>query len=341
MTVKSKPAATILLLLLVNAVAWAAALLAFHHFPVLLGMAGLAYVLGLQHALDADHICAIDNVTRKLMQDGQRPTLVGFFFSLGHSTIVILLSIGIAVTAAGIQAHFPGMVRVGGLVGTIVSAAFLLLIAAVNLLVLRNVARTFARVRRGEKYQDQPLEAILGQMGRLGRWTRPLVRLLDRSWKMYAVGFLFGLGFDTATQVGLLGISAASGARGLPIWSIMIFPILFTAGMCLVDTADGMLMLGAYGWALVHPLRKLYYNMTITAVSVAIALVVGGIEILGLLQNHGELHGRLGDLIGSLNEDYHFRLIGVVIIGIFVTCWAASAILYRYLGYHRLELPGE
>jgi len=332
---------TVAMLLLINAAAWIAALLVFHHFPVMLTTALLAWTFGLQHALDADHISAIDNVTRKLMQEGQRPTMVGFFFSLGHSTIVILLSIAIAVTAAAIKSRFDQLENIGGLVGTIISAVFLLGIAGVNLLVLRNIVRTFNGVRRGEKYQEQDLDSMLCQMGRIGRWARPVVRLLNRSWKMYAVGFLFGLGFDTATQVGLLGISATLGAQAMPIWSILIFPILFTAGMCLVDTLDGILMLGAYGWAFVHPLRKLYYNMTITAVSVLIAIAVGGIEILGILQSQYNLQGWFWDPVGALNDDYHFKLIGVVIVGVFVASWATSAVVYRYMGYHLLEISAE
>ncbi len=329
------------ILFLINAGAWIAALLAFHHFPILLGTASIAYAFGLQHALDADHISAIDNVTRKLMQEGQRPTLVGFFFSLGHSTIVILLSGAIAATAATIQSHFPQLQSIGALIGTLVSAGFLLAIAGINLLVLNNIAGTFLAVRRGQPYREQDLDATLSQMGRIGKMVRPVLRLLDRSWKMYAVGFLFGLGFDTATQVGLLGISAALGAQGVSIWSILIFPLLFTAGMCLVDTVDGLLMLGAYGWAFVHPVRKLFYNMTITAVSVLIALAVGSIEILGVLQDHFDLHGRFWDFIGSMNDDYHFKLIGIVIVIVFLASWATSTLVYRGMGYHRLEMPAE
>jgi high-affinity nickel-transport protein len=321
-----------------NLLIWAFALCTLRHFALLLGTATLAYTFGLRHALDADHISAIDNVTRKLMQDGRRPVLVGFFFSLGHSTIVVLLSVAIALTAARIQTHFPGMQRVGGLIGTSVSALFLLVIAGINLLVLRGVMRAFAGVRRGEMYDDQNLDAVMAQLGILGRIFRPVLRLVDRSWKMYPVGFLFGLGFDTATEVGVLGISAAAGTQGLPIWCILIFPLLFTAGMCLVDTADGILMLGAYGWAFVHPVRKLYYNMTITAVSVIIALVVGGIEILGVVGDQFKLQGPFWDAIGSIGD--HFGRIGVLIIGIFIMSWVASACAYRVLGYRDLESSG-
>jgi high-affinity nickel-transport protein len=329
--------ATLGLLLAANVLVWAAAMLTFRHYAVLLGTATLAYTFGLRHALDADHISAIDNVTRKLMQSGQKPLLVGFFFSLGHSTIVVLLSVGIALTAARIQSHFPALKQVGGLIGTSVSAMFLLGIAAINVLVLCGVARAFGRVRRGESYDEQDLQAAMGQLGFLGRIFRPLLGLVDRSWKMYLVGFVFGLGFDTATEVGVLGISAAVATQGLPVWSILLFPALFTAGMCLLDTADGILMLGAYGWAYVHPVRKLYYNMTITAVSVLIAVVVGGVELLVVVAERMGLHGRFWDAVTSTDE--HFTLVGIAIIGLFIVSWIGSTIGYRLMGYNDFENP--
>jgi high-affinity nickel-transport protein len=329
-------AATLIFLATANAIVWAFAILILHHYALVLGTAGLAYTLGLAHALDADHISAIDNVTRRLMQDGQRPTTVGLFFSLGHSTIVILLSLAIALTAASVQARFPQLERVGGLVGTSISAAFLLLVASINLLILRTIFRTFLSVRKGEPYIEQSLDEVLRQLGWIGRVCRPMVQLIDRSWKMYFVGFLFGLGFDTATQVGLLGISAAAATQRLPLWSILVFPFLFTAGMCLVDTIDGILMLGAYGWAYVHPVRKLYYNMTITAISVLMAVVVGGIEILNMIGDEFDLHGWFWDRIGNLGD--HFGTIGVAIVSLFIMSWIGSAVLYRWMGYDRLEM---
>ncbi len=339
LSTKSRAISALGLLLAGNAIIWLTTLVFFHRFPLLLGTATLAYTFGLRHALDADHISAIDNVTRKLMQEGKRPLLVGFFFSLGHSTIVVLLSVGIALSAARIQPHFPEFQRVGGLIGTSVSATFLLLIAAINLLVLRGVVTAFRRVKRGEHYDDHDIDAMLYQLGVMGRIFRPVMRLVDRSWKMYGVGFLFGLGFDTATEVGLLGISAAAATQGLPIWSILLFPLLFTAGMCLVDTADGILMLGAYGWAYVHPIRKLYYNMTITAVSVVIAIFVGGIEFLCILRDQFDLHGPFWRGVGSLAD--HFGAIGLLIIAIFVVSWMGSALTYRLMGYKQLELAPQ
>lgn len=263
--VKRKVATIYTFLVIVNLIVWMLALLTFHNYPLLIGTSVLAYTFGLRHAVDADHIAAIDNVTRKLMQENKRPVAVGFFFSLGHSTIVVLASIAIAVTAATIQRQFPEFQKIGGLIGTSVSALFLLLIALINMVVLWDVFKTFQSVKRGGIYDEQTLDEFLNQRGLLGRFFRPLFRLIDSSWKMYPLGVLFGLGFDTATEVGLLGISANQAAQGLSIWSILLFPALFTAGMSLIDTTDGILMLGAYGWAYVKPIRKLYYNMTITS----------------------------------------------------------------------------
>jgi high-affinity nickel-transport protein len=336
--IKAQAATTMGLLALANATIWVAALLMFRGHVNLIELGGVAYLLGLAHALDADHICAIDNVTRKLMQEGQRPALVGFYFSLGHSTIVVLLTIAIAIGAATVQSEFSTLAKTGGLIGTLVSAIFLFAIAGMNLLVLRSVAKTFNRVKRGEAYVDQNLASILNSMGRIGRMVNPLLRLLDRSWKMYAVGFLFGLGFDTATQVGMLGISATAATHGMHVQDILVFPLLFTAGMCFVDTADGVLMLGAYGWAFVHPVRKLYYNLTITAVSVLIAFVVGTLELLGVIGDKYDLRGAFWDGIGTLNDDYHFGMIGVLVIGICIFSWIISIIAYWCMDYRQLEL---
>src|ERR1700685_2729416 len=269
-------------LLVFNGAAWLSAILAFRHYPLLLGTAFLAYSFGLRHAVDADHIAAIDNVTRKLMQEGKRPVAVGFMFSLGHSTVVILGSLLIAAAALGLQKHIDHYRNIGGVIGTLVSAVFLLGIAIVNIVILRSVYGTFTRVRRGEPYVDEDLDLLLANRGFLARIFRPIFGLIRKSWHMYPLGLLFGLGFDTATEIGLLGISAAEASRGLPLGSILVFPALFAAGMSLIDTTDNILMLGAYGWAFVKPIRKLYYNLTITSVSVVVAFACGGIEALGL-----------------------------------------------------------
>jgi nickel/cobalt transporter (NiCoT) family protein len=314
-----------------NVFVWLWALVAFRHYPLLLGTSLLAYSLGLRHAVDADHIAAIDNVTRKLMQEGKRPLFVGFFFSLGHSTIVVAATALIAATALAVQARFAGFREIGGIVGTSVSSLFLFAIATMNLFVLRGVWRAFRRVRRGEecRAEDADLFAVGG--GPLARIARPLFRLIGRSWHMYPLGFLFGLGFDTATEIGLMGIAAAEATRGMPVWSILVFPALFTAGMSLVDTADSMLMTGAYGWAFAKPIRKLYYNLTVTLVSVLIAVLVGGIEALGLIADQLQLKGGLWDLAGSLSE--HFGALGYGIVAIFAACWLLSALIYKWRGY--------
>jgi high-affinity nickel-transport protein len=328
-----------IVLIAANIGAWAWALLAFRAHPVLLGMALLAYSFGLRHAVDADHIAAIDNVTRKLMQAGQRPVTVGFYFSLGHSSIVVLASVLIAATARAFKARFDLLQSVGAVVGTLVSAAFLLAIAAINFAILVSLWRAFRRVRAGERPDETALQGILDGRGLLARLLRPVMGLVGRSWHMYPVGILFGLGFDTATEIGLLGLSASQAAQGLPIWSILVFPALFTAGMSLVDTSDGILMLAAYGWAFIRPVRKLYYNMTLTLVSVLVAVLVGGIEALGLVGDRLALTGPFWRGVGALND--HFGLIGYLIIGLFAASWLVSMAIYRLRGYDRLDAVGE
>ena len=327
-------------LVVANIVAWIWAFLVFRHQPLLLGTALLAYGFGLRHAVDADHIAAIDNVTRKLMQEGRRPVSVGFYFACGHSLVVILMAAGVAVTATALSAHFDDFRNVGGIVSTLVSALFLFAIAAMNIVILRAIWRTYQHVRRGGSYDAQDFDLLLNSRGVLARLFRPLFRLVTQSWHMLPLGFLFGLGFDTATEVGLLGISATQAGKGVPMWAIMVFPALFAAGMALIDTTDGILMLGAYNWAFVRPMRKLYYNLTITLVSVIIAVVVGGIEALGLIGDQLGLSGWFWDGIGALNDN--FNGIGFVIIGIFIAAWIISMLIYRYQGLGRLEVrqPG-
>ena len=318
-----------------NIMVWAAAFWTFHGHQVLLYTCLLAYAFGLRHAVDADHIAAIDNVTRKLMQDGRRPVAVGFFFSLGHSTVVILASVALAATATALQGRFEAFKAIGGLIGTIVSASFLLVIAVANILVLLGVYKAFRRVKAGGRYEEEDLDRLLAGRGLLSRIFGPLFAMIGRSWHMYPLGFLFGLGFDTATEIGVLGLSATGAAQGLSIWSIMIFPALFTAGMTLVDTTDSVLMLGAYGWAFVKPIRKLYYNMTITLVSVVVAVLVGGIEGLGLVADRLKLEGGFWDGVGALNDN--FGVLGLAIVGLFLLSWAVSVAVYRYKRYDEAE----
>jgi nickel/cobalt transporter (NiCoT) family protein len=321
-----------------NVLVWLWAFVASSDRLVILGTALLAYTFGLRHAVDADHIAAIDNVTRKLMQQGQRPVAVGFFFALGHSTVVVAMSVGIAFAASELTSRFDSMKAVGGIISTSASALFLFTIALVNLLVLVSVYRTFQAVKRGEPFAADDFDILLNSRGFLARIFRPLFRLVTRSWHMLAIGFLFGLGFDTATEVALFGISSTQAANGMSFSSIMIFPALFTAGMSLVDTTDGVLMLGAYGWAFMKPIRKLYYNMTITAVSVVVAVVIGGLETLNLVGEQLGLTdgGGFWGTIGGLNDN--FGRLGYVIIGVFMLSWAGSLMFYRFKRYDELEI---
>jgi len=302
---------------------------------VLLGTAFLAYSFGLRHAVDADHIAAIDNVTRKLMQQGKRPVAVGLMFSLGHSTIVVVGSVAIAATALALHHRIDGVREIGGVIGTVVSSLFLFVIAFVNLVVLRSVYRTFVRVRRGGAYVEEDFDLLLGSRGFLTRLFRPIFNLIRTSWHMYPLGLLFGLGFDTATEIGLLGISAAEASKGLSLWSILVFPVLFAAGMSLIDSTDNILMLGAYGWAYVKPIRKLYYNITITSVSVVVALAVGGIEALGLLAGRFHPQGFFWDLIRTLNGNFGY--LGYGIVALFALSWVVSIVIYRWRRFDFLE----
>jgi nickel/cobalt transporter (NiCoT) family protein len=253
---RAKTIGIYVVLLAINALAWIWAFVEFRNFPILLGTASLAYAFGLRHGVDPDHIAAIDNVTRKLMQEEKRPLYAGFFFALGHSTVVVIASVLVALSVAAVQAKFEGFKEIGGVIGTSVSALFLFAISLANIAILVSLYRTFVAVRRGERLIDEDLHRVLVQRGLLGRMLRSSFAIIGRSWHMYPLGLLFGLGFDTASEVGLLGISASQGSAGLPVWSILVFPALFTAGMTLVDTSDGVLMVNAYGWAFVKPINN-------------------------------------------------------------------------------------
>lgn len=317
-----------------NLVAWGWALAAFTGQPVLLGTALLAYSLGLRHALDADHIAAIDNVTRKLLQDGERSVSVGFYFALGHSTVVAIASVAIALAARSLTDQLAAYRDIGGVIGTSASALFLLAIAIANMTVLAGLVRAFRRVSNGGTLHEDDIEELLQQRGWLARLFRPLFRLVSRSWHLFPVGVLFALGFETASEISLFGLSAKA-SDGMSSWSVLVFPALFAAGMTLADTADGVLMLGAYGWAYRNPISKLFYNVTITSLSVLVAVAIGGIEALGLMAGHFGLTGTFWGAMSALNDN--FGVLGYGIVGLFVASWAASVLIYRLNGYHRLD----
>ncbi|HXA70493.1 MAG TPA: HoxN/HupN/NixA family nickel/cobalt transporter [Stellaceae bacterium] len=327
------------LLIGANLAVWAWALAVLREHPVLLGTAALAYTFGLRHAVDADHIAAIDNVTRKLMQEGKRPISAGFFFSIGHSTIVLAMSAAIAVAAATVESRFDTLKSVGAILATCASTFFLFAIAAINVRIFCSVYRTFRSVKRGARLVEEDLNLLLSGQGLLARLFRPLFRMVSRSWHLLPIGLLFGLGFDTVTEVGLFGISAAQASEGLSLSLILVFPALFTAGMSLVDTTDSVLMVGAYGWAFTKPLRKLFYNLTITLVSIVVAVVIGGIEMLGLVADQFNLQGAFWELIGDLNDNW--GALGYAIIGLFVVSWLASLAYYRARRYDEIEVRVE
>ena len=313
-------------LAVLNVGAWIWALVAFHDRPALLGVGLVIYGLGLRHAVDADHIAAIDNVTRKLMQENKRPVAVGFFFAIGHSAIVIVVAAAVA-GAATMLGSFQRLQDVGGVISTSVSALFLFAIAAMNIVIFTAIYKSYRRVRRGGAYVEEDLDLLLNNRGFLARIFRPLFRLVTKSWHMMPLGFLFGLGFDTATEVAMFGVSAAQAAKGIPFEAILVFPVLFAAGMSLIDTTDGVMMLGAYDWAFVRPMRKLYYNLTITAVAVVVAIVIGGIEALGLISDKLGLAGGFWDAVGTMNDN--FNSLGFFIIGVFIAAWGLSYLTYK------------
>ena len=318
-----------------NILAWIWALSAFHDNSVMLGTALLAWSLGLRHAVDADHIAAIDNVTRKLMQEGQRPLTVGLWFAIGHSAIVLIAATVIALAASTLE-DFEALGQSGGVIATIISAAFLFVIAIMNLFILHGVWQRFRAVRRGEPYASEDLDILLAGRGLIARILRPFFRLVRRSWHMAPLGFLFGLGFDTATEVAILGLSGAHAADGVQLGTVLIFPILFAVGMALVDTADGVIMLGAYEWAFVKPIRKLYYNIVITAISALVALVIGSIQTAALLSEKFGLSGGLWS--GATNLSERFNTLGFLIIGVFIGAWLLSWLVYRWQGFDDTEV---
>src|ERR1700694_254112 len=312
-----------------NVAGWLWTAIALTGQPLLLGMALLAYSLGLRHGLDADHIATIDNVTRKLVHEGEQPVTVGLFFALGHSAVVLLASVAVAAAAKSFADEFAYYREIGGLIGTTASALFLFSIATANLTVLICIYRTLLKVKKGEEVLDDDIDALLLQRGWLARLLRPFFRLISKDWHLFPIGFLFALGFESASEISLFGLSAGA-SKDVSIWSVFIFPTLFAAGMTLVDTADGILMLGAYGWANQDPVRKLIYNLTITSISVLVAVVIGGIEALYLLAGHYSFEGKFWQLIVNLNGN--FGKVGYGVVALFIVSWLISVAVYRAHG---------
>jgi high-affinity nickel-transport protein len=308
-------------------------LLVAPRYPALgIGVGMTAWTLGLRHAFDPDHISAIDNTTRKLMADGRRPMGVGFSFALGHSSVVLVLAVGLGIAARQVAAHLDGgdgLRNTGGMIGTLVSASFLMLIALLNLAILLGILGVFREMREG-RYDEHQLEEQLQKRGLMNRLLGPLARAVRSSWQMFPIGFIFGLGFDTASEVALFAIAAGAATNGLPLYAIMTFPIIFAAGMTLMDTADGVFMTQAYGWAFSSPVRKVYYNITITGLSVAVAFLIGGLELLGVLANKLDLDGGPWALVRTVDGSGVFGVLGYGIAGLFVLTWA-GAVAYWHL----------
>ena len=310
---------------LIHVVGWGLFFLYAPRFPAMAGLGALAYGLGLRHAYDADHISAIDDTTRYLLQGGQQPLGVGFFFSLGHSTIVLIMTVALAVAATAVRSKMPDLQRYGSVIGASVSGVFLWLIGILNLLVLIGILRIWRQMKQGI-YRPERLEELLLQRGLTNRILGGrLQNLIRHSWQMYPVGLLFGLGFDTASEIGLLAIAAGAATQQVPVLAVTSLAILFASGMSLMDTADGVFMVQAYGWAFSSPLRKIYYNITTTTLSVAVALLIGTIELLQVLAMELGFRGGFFSALSALN----FETLCYLIVGLFVTGWAISVVLWK------------
>jgi nickel/cobalt transporter (NiCoT) family protein len=333
---RARIGAMLVTIVAVNALGWGIFALTIlpHHFRydglgIGIGVAVTAWTLGLRHAFDADHIAAIDNATRKLMADGGRPLGSGFFFALGHASVIMVVGVGITFAA---KAVFNAVVTptsplysAGGVAGTVLSASFLWMIAALNLVVLVGIVGVFRDMRRGV-YDEEELEAQLLARGFMNRFFGRIINSIEHTWQLFFVGFLFGIGFDTATEVLLLGGTAAAATEGLPWYAVLTLPLLFAGGMMLCDSIDGIFMNFAYGWAFARPVRKVYYNIIITALSIGVAFLVGGIEFVGLLSSELHLHGWLGDYLAGVN----LNTVGYLVAGLFVFVWAVAVTVWRF-----------
>ncbi len=303
-----------------------------HVAATFLTLGVLAYVFGLRHALDADHLAAIDNSTRKLVQEGKPAYFTGLFFSLGHSTVVILLAIALMVATRKVVSSLPTLENIGTIVGTLVSGGFLYLIGALNFFVLLEIYEIYKQFSKERNLDEKRLEKALLERGFMSRYFRKLFKIIDNQYYMYPIGFLFGLGFDTASETALLAISAAAAGvfMKIPFWELLVFPFLFTAGMTLLDTTDGFFMNTAYNWAFLgSPIRKLWYNLTMTLISVMVAYAVGTMELLGLIQSEFNLKGAFWNWIAEINGESAWTNIGIIIVFTFAITWAVSYIVYK------------
>lgn len=305
---------------------WGAYLHFAAHYPPLVGLGFVAYMFGLRHAFDADHIAAVDDTVRYMLQKGKKPLGVGFFFSLGHSTVVMLLAVVIAFAASAVKTRLPQLQNWGAIIGAGVSGTFLWFIGILNLLVLLDILKIWQSAKTGT-HSHAHLEALLQKRGLLNRlFGGRLQKLMNHSWQMYPLGVLFGLGFDTASEVGLLAMTAGASAGNLPLPAVLCLPVLFAAGMTVMDTTDGVLMSKAYNWAFLNPLRKIFYNITTTGLSVAVALLIGSVELLQVLIGMLALRGRFFDFVAGLN----FGILGYIIVGMFLFAWAVSVAVWKF-----------
>lgn len=305
-----------------------------YKYALLAGLGLVAYVYGLQHAVDADHIAAVDNTTRKLLQQGKQPTTVGMWFSLGHSTIVLALFVALVFATEAIKGAIPGLQSGGNILGTWISGVFLFLIGIINALIVVGVYKTFKGLKNGTVKPDQ-IDDSINKNSTMGRAFTRLFKLVNEPWQIYPIGVLFGLGFDTATQVALFAIGTTLAVSSVPMAYYLVLPLLFTAGMVTVDTTDGVLMRCAYGWAFLKPMRKIFYNLTITIISVMVAFIIGGIEVGQVASSQMGLTTGFWGWLQNLN----FGVIGYTIIGTFLISWTVAVAYYRYKGYEKMTLP--
>jgi len=329
---KIKIAIIFSILLTVTALGFSAAFVIGKIAAVLAGLGIVTYVFGLRHGVDADHIAAIDNTTRKLMQEGKRPCTVGMWFSLGHSTVVVVLIIGLIVATRAVATNIPALQSAGAVIGTLVSGSFLWIIGFINAVIVIGIYKIFRTLKQGKLNQAE-LDNLLENRGFMNRFFRPLFKIISKPWHIYPVGVLFGLGFDTASEVALIAISVGIGvSTNIPLYYILILPLMFTCGMVTIDTADGVAMRVAYGWAFLNPIRKIYYNLTVTVISVLVAWAIGTVELLQVLSSELNLNGLFWNWLNALN----FEMIGFGIVAIFVVSWLVSFGYWQYKQFDKV-----